>query len=324
MPVNSDTIDPRTSSRSDIIRIGLVSDTHYWPQGGAFLGGAGNLQLLGWSDQVADTLIEELNRANLDMAIHLGDLTCGGGTYAVAESEFYDLQVTMHDRLQKLNADVYGLPGNHDCPPSGPPWRFNEERWGLEPGLGKTIDTPGARLVLVNTQGHSSDQIEAGRPGDPIYGWVSDEELARLDDVLGQAGDRPVVLLLHQLLKPWVGDREWARYYPVENADAVLAIMARHGNVRAVFQGHAHMLDVQQLAVGDHPCWFVVIPSTVEYPVGWMDLTLSQDSLHVKLRTLPLPELAEKARSSGDGQDWRAGRPEWRDFSIDLGNSNRD
>ncbi len=324
MFVNPESIDPRTSSGTDIVRIGLVSDTHYWPGGGAFRGGTGNLQLLQWSDQVIDTLVEELNQADLDLAIHLGDLTCGGGTYEVTESEFYDLQTAMHDRLQQLEAPVYGLPGNHDCPPSGPPWRFNEERWGLKPGLGKTIDTPGARLVLLNTQGHSSEQIEAGPPGDPIYGWASDDELARLDDALGSAGDRPVVILLHQLLKPWVGDREWEHYYPVENADAVLAIMAKHGNVRAVFQGHAHMLDVQQVAVGDHPCWFVVIPSTVEYPLGWMDLTLSPESLHVKLRMLPLPELAEKTRTSGEGQDWRAGEPEWQDFTIELRDSNRD
>ena len=308
-----------TSKNQDgIFQIGLVSDTHYWPGGGAFHGGDGNLQVLGWSDQVVASLIDELNQADIDLAIHLGDLTCGGGTYQVAEAEFYDLQTAIHGQLQQVNAPFYGLPGNHDCPPSGPPWTFNEARWGLAPGLGKTIDTPFARLVLLHTQGHTADQIEEGRPGDPIYGWVNETELARLDDALAGAGDLPVVLLLHQLLKPWCGEREWAEYYPVFNADAVLAIMAKHGNVRAVFQGHAHMLDVQQLPVADGSCWFVVIPSTVEYPLGWMNLTLLPGSLDVRLHTLPLPDLAEKTRTSGAGQDWRAGRPEWRKFTIDL------
>lgn len=318
MSANPNIIKLTSSHANGTVRIGLVSDTHYWPGGGAFHGGDGNLQVLGWSEQVVDTLVDQLNRSDLDLAIHLGDLTCGGGTYEVAETEFYELQIAVHGRLQQADAPFYGLPGNHDCPPSGPPWTFNEERWGLEPGLGRTIDTPNARLVLLNTQGHTPEQIEAGRPGDPVYGWVGDDELVRLDDALGSAGDLPIVLLLHQLLKPWAGERTWAHYYPVLNADSVLAILADHGNVRAVFQGHAHMLDVQQLAVGDGRCWFIVIPSTIEYPLGWMNLTLASGRLDVQLRTLPLPELAESTRTSGAGQEWRAGLPEWRSFAIDL------
>ena len=49
------------------------------------------------------------------------------------------------------------------------------------------LDCPAARLVLVNAQGHSREQIESAKPSDPIYGWVSDEELARGLDGIEQA-----------------------------------------------------------------------------------------------------------------------------------------
>lgn len=312
-------IVPSVPSRGDTLTIGLVTDTHYWPGGGDFYGGDGSLQLLGQSDTVVETLIAELNRANLDLTVHLGDITCGGGTYPMTEAEFCAVQDVMFDRFQRLQAPIYTLPGNHDCPPGGAPWSYFEKKWGLEAGIGRTIDTPFARLVLLNAQGHSEEQMAAARPDDPVFGWVSEGELARLDEALASADDRPVILFLHQLLQPWSGNREFVHYYPVNNAETVLDLMARHGNVRAVFQGHAHRLDVQQIPVGGRPCWFVVSPALIQYPVAWFELTLSAKALRVQLRSLPLPELVERARVSGDGQDWRTGKPEWHDFTVGLG-----
>ena len=58
------------------------------------------------------------------------------------------------------------------------------------------------------------------------------------------------------------------------NAAAVTEIMERYGNVHAVFQAHAHRLDVQVLHVGQRPCHFIVMPAIIEYPLGWLQLTL--------------------------------------------------
>ena len=80
-----------------------------------------------------------------------------------------------------------GLPGNHDFPPEGDSWGYVEAQWGLEAGQGCTLDTPYARLVLLNAQGHSAAQIDAAKPEDPVYGWVNDAELARLDQALATA-----------------------------------------------------------------------------------------------------------------------------------------
>lgn len=301
------------------VRIGLCADTHYWPQRGNLVGGEGNIQLLGESERLLEQLVTELAAADLDLALHLGDFTCGGGYFEMPFCDFVAAVDATHDALIQLDPPVYGLPGNHDCPPGGGHWTRVEERWGLEPGLGRTIDLlPYARLVLINAQGHSDEQIEAAAPGDPIYGWVNEAELARLDQALASAGELPVLIGLHQLLRPWSLDRPWKAFYAVENANAVFETMARYNNVRAVFQAHAHRFDVQQASVGGRNVWFVITPAVVEYPLGWLLLTLTPGRLRVQLRSLDMPDLLALTRDAGDGQAWRAGEPAWRDFTIDL------
>jgi 3',5'-cyclic AMP phosphodiesterase CpdA len=300
------------------VRIGLCTDTHYWPQSGNLMGGEGNIQLVGESDRLLTQLTAELAVADLDLVLHLGDFTCGGGYFQMPLPDFYAAVDATHDALTQLRPPVYGLPGNHDCPPGGGRWTRVEECWGLSPGLGRTIDLPHARLVLINAQGHSDDQIEAAMPSDPIYGWVNEAELARFERALSTAGERPVIVGMHQLLRPWNNDHPWKDFYAVENADAVLETMARYNNVYAIFQGHAHRFDVQRAAVGGRNVWFIIAPAVMEYPLGWLHLTLTPGRLRVQLRSLDLPDLLDLTRDAGNGQAWRAGEPEWRDFTIDL------
>lgn len=300
------------------VRIGLCADTHYWPQSGNLVGGEGNIQLLGESNRLLSQLTTELAAADLDLVLHLGDFTCGGGYFEMPFCDFVSAVDATHEALTQFAPPVYGLPGNHDCPPGGGHWTRVEERWDLEPGLGRTIDLPYARLVLINAQGHSDEQIAAAAPGDPIYGWVNEAELARFEQALASAGERPVIVGLHQLLRPWCGGRPWKDFYAVENADAVLEAMARYNNVQAVFQGHAHRFDVQRANVGGRNIWFIIAPAVVEYPLGWLHLTLTSDRLRVQLRSLDMPDLLDLTRDAGDGQAWRAGEAEWRDFTIDL------
>lgn len=299
-------------------RIALFTDTHYWPGGGEFHGGDGNLQLLGESDTILATLEAEIQAAEPDVVVHLGDFTCGGGTYAMSQDEFIQAVDRVSDVLQRLPAAVFGLPGNHDCPPGGGDWSHFERRWSLKRGIGATVDTPQARLILVNAQGHSDAQIEAAKPYDPVTGWISREELERIDCALAEASDRPVIVLQHQLVRPWIGPREWAHYYGTQNDEDLLGVLGRYGNVRAVFQGHAHRLDVQQAPLGLNNAHFIVTPSLIEYPIAWLDLTLTQTTLSVTLCPLPLPGLKSRSCNSGAGQKWRGGRPEWHRLTIDL------
>ncbi len=305
-------------AKGGLISIGLCADTHYWPQGQDFVTSEGSLQLQGSTPSLLTTLIAELQDAGLDLVLHLGDLTCGGGTYAMTPQAFVAAVKDLHRAYQALPLPLYALPGNHDSLPGAGGWNVFHDVWGLEPGLGATIDLPLVRLVLLNTHGHSPAQIAQADGHDPVYGWVSDEELRRLDEALATAGGRRVLLFTHQLLAPWSNHEAWRDFYAVRNAPAVREVLSRHGNVAAVFQAHAHRFDVRRMALGRSECPFVVLPSLIEYPLAWVQLDLDGTFLRMRLRQLPLPDLQEASRTSGGGQGWRAGRPEWRDLTIPL------
>lgn len=305
-------------------RIALCTDSHNWtPPPSNQSPGAAAVALQYDSAAVQAALIARFTAEQPDLVIHLGDFTCGGGYFDMEPAEFGPVSARIRDAFAALSMPVHGLPGNHDCPPGGGGWELFERLWELPPGQGRTIDLPAARLVLVHCQGHSREQIAAAAPSDPVYGWVGEAELARIDADLAAAGDRPALLFLHQLLLPWSDGVNYRDYYAVANAARILDLMERHANVRAVFQGHAHLYDVQQRMVGGHACTFVVAPAVIDYPVGWLDLDLDEGCLRVALRQLPLPEFIERSRTGPEGgngvsQAWRAGRLEWHHLVIDL------
>ena len=323
MPTDTPNVVTLPTREPARVNIAVLSDTHYWPDGVEQAGSSGSVQVLAAGDEILAALAAELDELQPDAILHLGDVTCGGGTYAMRNDEFEHTLRHVQSLLRARSAPVFALPGNHDCYPGGSDWSFFEEMWGLPTGQGWTLDTPVARLVLLNAQGHSAAQITAARhaddgPADPVYGWVNDAELARLDHALAGADERPVVVFVHQLLRPWAGDQEWKDFYEVRNAPAVLDVMARHGNVRAVIQGHAHRLDVHAAPVGDGQTTFVVVPSLVEYPLAWLRLDMDATTLRLRLCPLPLPALLDVTCASGAGQGWRAGRPAWQDMTIAL------
>ncbi len=299
-------------------RIGLCSDTHNWTTAEPHVGELGNLMLQHRASDLQTILLDTLANADLDMVIHLGDFTCGGGYFGLPVEQFYALEESIRRDFAALPMPAYGLPGNHDCPPGGGDWTHFEQLWGLAPDMGLTVDLPQARLVLLHTQGHSAEQIVQSRPADPIYGWVADAELERLDAALAGAGDRPVLLFLHQVLQPWQDASSWWELFGVRNVQPVMDILAHHRNVRAVFQGHAHRYNLQSRLIGGRPCHFVVTPCIIEYPVAWLQLDLTPTHLDVTFHHLPVPDLIELSRSSGAGQDWRAGLPVWHNTRIDL------
>ena len=195
---------------NESVSIGLCTDTHLWLGGEHDRSEHGGLQLQGASEVLLATLVDELAAAKLDLVLHLGDLTCGGGGYAMPVDAFQATLDWIHAGFARLDTPVHAIPGNHDALPGAGGWGYVSQLWGLEPGLGLTIDLPAARLVLLNTHGHTPAQIAEAEECDPIWGWVSEQELARLDDALGTVGERPVLLFSHQLLQPWRGGDRWA------------------------------------------------------------------------------------------------------------------
>ncbi|HRA67559.1 MAG TPA: metallophosphoesterase [Caldilinea sp.] len=299
--------------------IGIVSDTHFWMRSRPVVTASGAVQLQPWSERILDTLLTELEATQVDLALHLGDLTCGGGSYAMPSDVFTFTMRHLYRRLHELSAPIVALPGNHDVHPGNGDLSEFHTLWRYEPGLGKLIDLPEARLILLNTMGHTPAQIAAAVDGDPVFGWVNPAELERLDCALATAEGRPVLLFTHQLLHPWAGERPWRDYFGVANAAEVLQVIQRRGGVRAIFQGHAHRLDVQVRTLGDHQaCVFAVVPAIIDYPVAWVRLELTATQARWALQRLPLEELAALSEHSGDGQSWRQGEPAWWNYQFPL------
>jgi len=299
------------------IRIALATDTHSWPGSQQSFGTEGE-QLQPWFETIHTTFLKEVRAVSPDILIHLGDLSCGGGTFDMPHDIFHATLERITEDFRAAAPTFYGLPGNHDCPAGTGDYSLGEGLLGLAPRLGQTVDTEAACLVFLNSQGHSDEMRQAHLPKDPTYGWIADAELERLDRSLAEARERPVIVFTHQLLHPWANARRWRSLYATANSEAVLDIFARHGNVRAVLQGHAHILDMRMVTVGGKPVRFVVAPSLIQYPLGWLLLTLTPTSLRVQFRPLPLPELTERSRSAGVGSDWRMPDPAWQDFAIPL------
>ncbi len=303
--------------QADEIRIALTTDTHAWP-GCQQCFGAEHEQLQPWFETMHTTFLDEVGSASPDILVHLGDFSCGGGTFEMPQEAFYSVMERLTKEYGEVAPQFCGLPGNHDCPAGTNDYSFSEQLLGLSPRQGETIDTDHARLIFLNSQGHSDEQRRAALPKDPTVGWVADAELERLEQSLSTAGDQPVIVFTHQLLNPWASAQRWRGLYATVNSEAVLDVFARYNNVRAVFQGHAHFLDVRHVTVGNRSIPFIVTPSQIQYPLGWLLLTLTPATLHVQYRPLPLPELSERSHAAVSGHNWREPDPQWFDFPVGL------
>lgn len=299
--------------------IALVTDTHFWQRSRPVITADGALQLQPRSEQLLEMLIADLAAAQVDLVVHLGDQTCGGGSYAMPPDEFVATLRRVHARLQTLDVPVIALPGNHDARPGDGDLSDFHALWQYEPGIGKTIDLPHARLVLLNSMGHTPEQIAAAHDRDPVYGWVSTAELQRLDTALATTDGRPVLIFTHQILQPWQNGQPWYDYFGIANAPEVLGVIARRRGVCAVFQGHAHRLNIQERRyASDRSCVFGVMPALIEYPVAWVQLTLTATQGHCVLRRLPVGPPVQLSAQSGGGQSWRQGEPAWWDYRFPL------
>ncbi len=290
--------------------IAVCGDSHAWFGATQAFGQFGE-QLQPWSAEILANLRCQLRREQPDLLLHLGDFTCGGGVFEMPEEDFKQTLPQVISTLQDVGSTFHGIPGNHDTPFESGSYEFCEQLLGLPRGQGLTIDIPQARLILVHSQGHSADQIQAALPGDPVYGWVAEEELVRVETDIVNAGNKPILLFIHQLLVPWTVAVPWKDYYEVKNRDTLLGILERHPNVVAVFQAHAHLYDVQRVHLGDKDRLFIVIPSTIQYPLGWLLLRVASNRLEIELRRLTLPDLQERSRTHDPYGDARAGRREW-------------
>ena len=70
-------------------KIAIITDTHYWARREPVYTSEGALQLQPWSQQILTTLMAEVQAAQVDLILHLGDQVCVGGGYAMPNSSSF-------------------------------------------------------------------------------------------------------------------------------------------------------------------------------------------------------------------------------------------
>lgn len=178
--------------------------------------------LFGRADTAAalDAAVGRLNALPTppDLVVVTGDLTEHG--FPEEYAEFRRIMTPLaapfvvlpgnHDRREALRAAFAGAAG---LPATGP--------------LHYTVETFPVRLVCLDSLIEGS-----GR------GRIGPEQLSWLDRTLAQAPDRTTVLALHH--PPFPTGIGHVDAVGLEDADALGAIVARHGQVERVIAGHVH------------------------------------------------------------------------------------
>lgn len=111
------------------------------------------------------------------------------------------------------------LPGNHDDPAA-------MERVAPGRHIGKQ-DLGAWRLLMLDTS------VEG-----KVYGGLSEAQLQQLQQDLDEAGERPVLILMHH--QPVAVGSDWIDAHMLRDADRFLDVVGRFRNVRAIAWGHVH------------------------------------------------------------------------------------
>ena len=209
-----------------LLRVGLMTDLHYADKESTrtrfYREALGKL----------DEAVEVMNREKPEVVVELGDFIDQGDS---VEQEIEWLK-KMESHFAKLTMPRYYVLGNH-CVGTLKKSEFAANTKGT--GGHDRFEAGGVTFLILDAC-FRSDGVSYERKN---FDWkdtnLPEAELAWLDGELRKASG-PVVVFAHQRL-----DEDKA--HAVRNADAARAILEKSGKVLAVFQGHSHKNDYQQI-----------------------------------------------------------------------------
>lgn len=189
----------------------VLSDLHLGPVGAAVNGLDTGARL---SEAVA---VINRDHADAEFVLVAGDLADRG-----EEAAYHHLR----DRLSLLSVPVHLTLGNHDDRAAFLAV-FGPQRDDPAGRVSRVLDAGGYRIILLDT---SEPGLVGGRLCDGRKAWLSDR--------LGEARDRPVIVVQHHHANPLS--------LPVdtiilEEADDFVDILSTHPDVRGVIAGHVHL-----------------------------------------------------------------------------------
>ena len=224
--------DGQARSPQPISRLGLVTDLHY-----ADKKASGSRHYRDSIDKLA-VAREKLDLARLDGVVELGDFIDAADSVDV---ELGYLQ-KIDGELKRLSQRTYYVLGNH-CVHT----LTKKEFLGAvgQKSSYFSFDMAGSHFIVLDAC-FRSDGVEYGRKN---FDWtdpnISQSQLAFLEKDLGQT-ESPTVVFVHQRL-------DVSNAYGIKNGKAVRAILENSGKVSAVFQGHSHKNEHQEID-GIHYC----------------------------------------------------------------------
>jgi 3',5'-cyclic AMP phosphodiesterase CpdA len=257
--------------------------------------------MYGESVDLLKTAISEINaHPDVEFVLVAGDLT--------KDSEPYN-HVEARELFSRFRKPVYCISGNHDQPR---PEKLRPREY-LDPGVRPVRTTEIPRLYgdfgFKDTQrpAYSCDPapdvhligICSSKP-DEDCGWISPEVLAWLDDDLSRQRDparETIVMLHHSIIEHVPGEKSNPTFswFHVENADALKAILRRHG-VRITLTGHLHIQDTKE----EDGLYNIATASLAGYPHAYRIMSLSDAGLRIesrRLRSIPsVPDLQHHSR----------------------------
>ncbi|MCD0463542.1 metallophosphoesterase [Roseiconus lacunae] len=237
LPETSAAEDITTDDRARPLKVGLITDLHYADK--APVGSRHYRETLGKLDEAA----KQFNQQNVDLVVELGDLIDAASS---VDDELRYLE-TINRQYSAIADDRHYVLGNH-CVDTLTKDEFLNAV-GQEKSY-KSFDRGGIHFVILDAC-FRSDGTPYGRRN---FKWtdanVSDEELQWLQADL-KANTKPVIVFAHQRL-------DVSNSHGVKNNADVRTILESSGNVAAVFQGHSHANDLNEIN-GIHYCTLVAM-----------------------------------------------------------------
>ncbi len=216
--------------RDPMVRFGLLTDSHY-----ADIETAGT-RFYRESIAKMEEFTELANEKGVDFVMHLGDLKNGASDHNLEHLK------KIESVYARFHGPRYHVLGNHDMD------RISKDdvmsviqNTGIDAAQTYyTFEREGIRFVVLDAN-FTSDGIpyDSGN-----FHWtdanIPDAQIQWLDEILATSGE-PVIICTHQLLDGAGGSVD------VKNAAEVRSVLERHHNVLAVFQGHHHSGQYNQI-----------------------------------------------------------------------------
>ena len=240
-----------------LLRVGLMTDLHYADKAPT--------KTRYYREALAklDEAVEHMNREKPALVVELGDFIDQADS---VEKEIEWLR-TMESHFARLSMPRHYVLGNH-CVGTLTKQEFAANTKAA--GVFESFEAAGVTFVSLDACFREDGTPYSRKNFDWKDANVTKAELAWLEAELGKASG-PVIVFAHQRL-------DLDKAHAVRNAAEVRSLLEKSGKVLAVFQGHSHKNDYQQIAGIHYTTLVAMVEGTGLESSGYTMLDVMPDS----------------------------------------------